>query len=214
VFRDIADGRLAAGDTIGALEMQAKVVADPRSTATYADSARQLAERTAGGARWTAILDAARAELPRRVLLKSVDLPVNGPVRLSDRAGRTRTFSELAAGKPAFLFHWVHDCPEAMKDLSLADSVGARLSAAGVRVFSVTGDSPSPAIDSLIRQKKLVMPVYYDPHKDVDRAFNTWGWPAYLVVDAAGRVRFKSGGGSPDDALVQVTALQQAALQP
>jgi hypothetical protein len=214
VFRDIADARLAAGDTIGALEMQAKVVADPRTTAAYADSARHLAERTAGGARWTAILDAARAELPRRVLVKSVDLPVNGPVRLTDRVGRTRTFSELAAGKPAFVFHWVHDCPDAMKELSLADSVGARLSAAGVRVFSVTEDSPSPAIDSLIHQKKLVLPVYYDVHKEVGRAFNTWGWPSYMVIDAAGRLRFKSGGGSPDDALVQVTALQQAALQP
>jgi hypothetical protein len=214
VFRDIADARLSASDTVGALDMLAKIVVDPRTTSAEADSMRQLAQRTVGAARWTAMVGGARAEMPRRVLVTSVDLPVDGPVRLTDRSGNTRKMSELAVGKPAFVFHWVHDCPDAMKELSFADSVGARLAAVGVRVFSVTGDSPSPAIDSLIRQKKLVMPVYYDLKKDVGRAFNTWGWPAYLVVDAAGRLRFRSGGGSPDDALVQVAALQQAALQP
>jgi hypothetical protein len=161
-----------------------------------------------GAARWTAMLDAARAELPRRVLVKSINLPLDGTVRLTDRSGRTRELSQLAAGKPAFVFHWVHDCPDAMKELSLADSVGARLAASGVRVFSVTGDTPSPAIDSLIRLKKLGMPVYYDLHHDVGRAFNSWGWPAYLVVDAAGHLRFRSGSGSPDDVLVQFEALR------
>jgi hypothetical protein len=214
VFRDVADARLAAGDTVGALEMHAKAVADPRTEAAFADSIRPLAQRTVGAARWTAMLDAARAQLPRRVLVKSVDLPVEGPVRLTDRSGRTHLLSELARGKPAFVFHWVHDCPDAMKELPLADSVASRLSASGVRVFSVTGDAPSPAIDSLIRQKKLSVSVYYDLHRDVGRAFNTWGWPAYMIVDAAGRLRFRSGGGSPDDALVQLAALQQAALQP
>jgi hypothetical protein len=214
VFRDIADARLSAGDTAGALEMQAKVVADPRTTSAYADSARQLAQLTVGSARWTAMLDAARVELPRRVLTTSVNVAPEGPVRLTDRSGHTRELSELADGKPAFVFHWVHDCPDAMKELSLADSVAARLSASGVRAFSVTGDAPSPAIDSLIRQKRLSMTVYYDLHKDVGRAFNTWGWPTYLVVDDAGRLRFRSGGGAPDDALVQMEALQLAALQP
>jgi hypothetical protein len=213
VFRDIADARLAAGDTVGALEMYAKVAADPRSMATYVDSVAQLAQHTVGSTRWTAMLDGARAELPRRVLVKSVSFPVEGLVRLTDRSGRTRALSALAGGKPAFVFHWVHDCPDAMKELSLADSVATRLATAGVRVFSVSGDAPSPAIDELIRQKKLSVSVYYDLHKDVGRAFNSWGWPAYLVIDAAGRLRFRSGA-APDEALVQVEALQLAALQP
>jgi len=206
LFRTIATARLAVGDTAGALEMLAWVIADPRSSPALADSIAPMANGLLGPATWEGKIAAARATLAARVLAEAIEAPLKGAVRLSDAAGHEQDLSTIARGRVTFVFFWASDCQPAMQELPAADSVATILARQGIAVVSVTQDAPSPALSTLIGQKRLVTPVLYDLRKDVARAFDQWGTPAYFVLDAQGRLRFRSSS-DPLAVLVQARAL-------
>ena len=94
-----------------------------------------------------------------------------------------------------------------MAELSKADSVAQRLAAMGVRVLNVTLDERSPETDEVIRKKRLKGPVYHDLRKTIEHGFNQWASPAYLLIDANGRLRYQVNA-NPDQVMPYALALR------
>jgi thiol-disulfide isomerase/thioredoxin len=205
-FQLIADGRLAAGDTIGALRMQALLAADPRTTESARSMAAQLAGQSIGVERWQTLLAEGRAELTRRVESRLVREPSSVPLRFADAKGQFHSLAELTGGRPTFIHFWTKDCGDAMRDLAKADSVAAFAARLGLRVLSVTIDDPSPEVDQIIRRNRLGTPVYYDRERTINRGLNSWSYPSYLLVDGKGTLRLRLGS-EPDVVLPYAAVL-------
>lgn len=208
LFRTIASGRLGAGDTTGALAMDALVLADPRTDSTFARSIEPLVEHVGEGA-WKAQLDSARTEFARRMLARSVSKSPRGTVTVVDSSGARHDLSSLTQGHLAVVVFWSRFCGAAVQALPTIDRTAARLRHEGVRVASVVEEAWSPALQHFVRDKDLRMPIYSDSKGNAWKAFNNWGTPQYYVLDQQGRIRFE--GVAMFEAVAQVQALRMEA---
>lgn len=205
LFRTIASGRLAAGDTTGALGMDALIAADPRTDSTFARSIEPLVEHV-GERAWKAQLDSARIEFAHRMLARSVSKSPQGSVTLVDSSGARHDLSNLTQGHVAVVVFWSRFCGAAVQALLAIDSTAERLRREGVPVESIVEEAWSPALQHFVQDKDLRMPVYSDSKGNASKAFNNWGTPQYYVLDRRGRIRFE--GVAMSDAVAQVQALR------
>lgn len=213
LFQSAGDARLSAGDTTGALEMYALVLADPRTERSLSDSLDAMAHATIGRERWETMRTGALTELPKRVLAHASPRALRGRARVVDREGRQYDLAELSSGRIILVVFWSRFCGPALQELPGIDSIARKLEREDVRVVSITDENPSPDLDEFLRSKDIRMPVYYDVRREAVQAFNAFGTPAYYVLDERGRLRFDYANPF-DDVLVQVTALKQVAQAP
>jgi hypothetical protein len=206
LFGTIAQGRLVAGDTAGALDMDARVAVDPRTDSTYVTSVQPLVNAL-GEPEWHARLDTARSEFARRMLAEGVDRALPGPVHLTDATGRHYDLGHLTGGHVSVVVFSSRFCGGAVQALPATDTLAARLAGEGVNVFGIVEEKPSPEFASFLREKGVRMPMYHDVNGEASRAFNNWGTPGYYVLDARGKLRFDEAD-SPDEVLAQVEALR------
>jgi hypothetical protein len=47
-----------------------------------------------------------------------------------------------------------------------------------------------PGFRRYLREKRITLPIYEDPHDELGKALGKWGIPEYYVLDGEGRVRF------------------------
>jgi thiol-disulfide isomerase/thioredoxin len=210
VFRAVRTASLAAGDTAHALTMAARISVDPRTSPTFTDSLRPVAERVLGAAGWNAELATARKEFVKRMLESSTPRSIRGDPRLRDLDGQTTKLSALAQGKVTIVAFWSRFCGPAIEDLPVMNAVATRLAKSGVRVVSVVDEAnSSAALKQFLRDRKVTMPTYLDSWHEGSRAFNQWGTPDYYVIDADGRIRF-AGTNSAETVLARAEALRMS----
>lgn len=205
LFRTIGSARLAAGDTTGAVAMDALVAADPRTDSAFTRSIEPLVEYV-GERNWKAQLDSARTEFVRRMLAASVLKSPRGAVTVVDTSGAKHQLSNLTQGHVAVVIFWSRFCGAAVQALPAIDLTAERLRQEGVQVASIVDEAWTSGLERFVRDKNLRMPVYSDLQGDAAKAFNNWGTPQYYVLDQRGRIRFE--GWDISDALAQVEALR------
>ncbi|MDQ2891036.1 MAG: TlpA family protein disulfide reductase [Gemmatimonadota bacterium] len=211
VFRAVRTASLAAGDTVRALTMAARVAVDPRTSAAFADSVKPGAESVIGAAGWQHELGSARAAYVNRMLASAPARSLIGKPRLRGIDGQTHHLAELTNGQVTVVAFWSRFCGPAIESLPRMNEVAAQLGRSGVRVVSIVDEANSSSeLTAFLKEKRVAVPTYLDTWHEASRAFNQWGTPNYYVLDTDGRVRFDVTN-SADEALARAEALRLSA---
>jgi hypothetical protein len=211
-FRAVAEARFRTGDTIGALQLLARVAVDPATPAAFADSARARAGSVPDlDAHWRSWQEEGRAEMQRHMMVLAGNRPVRGKPQLLDAQGARQTL-DPAAGELTFVAFWSRFCTPSLIQLRQLAQVGRTLEARGVRVITITAERPGAGLNAFLTQQQLDLAVLHDVDSEARRAFDIFGTPTYAVVDGQGRVRFQ--GHTLEDVLRQVHLLQRPAAGP
>lgn len=190
LFAELAATYLQAGDTLAADRMGARLVVDPRTSASHADTLASDGRRRLGVPAWTAALASARREMHERLLERSIVRSVPANIALRTRDGREARVRVLAGGKPAVVIFWSRHCGPALEATADIATLIARLEAAGTRALFVVDEAPSADLDRALAGLKITWPVYFDSQGSLANAMNIFGTPSYYVLDGAGRIRF------------------------
>jgi hypothetical protein len=185
LFRNAADARLAAGDTSGAVEMLARLEADPG----YDDpdvAARGLALVTDGewdtrvGSAAEYMLDETIAEASARVLPDSL--------RVTEPNGVERDLRDLTGGQVAVVAFFWPGCRTCIASIDSLQQLTQLPQPA--RVVLVSRSQVAPADLDLLRSAGIELPVVVDAGRGLTTALESWGTPDYFVLDGPGLVRF------------------------
>ena len=207
LFRDIAGARLALGDTAGAMELMARVAADPATPPAYADSARTRLGRFHAADAWDRQVQAARGEMRATVMQRAINRGVRGAVTLTDSAGREMQLDPAHTGLTVVAF-WSRWCPPSRQQLGELERTAGVLRERGVRVVTIANDAPGEDLRKFVTENGLTFPIYFDTDRAARRSFQNEGTPTYMVLDASGRIRFNNHG--LEDVLRQVEVLRAA----
>jgi len=191
VFLRAAQTWGALGDTVQALRTYAKVAADPGSAPGFGDSIRAVTAPQLSTARWTSWVRDARGEMRAAVLEGAVPRSLTGPTRLLSITGETRRLSDLAQGHVTVVAFWSPNCWFSVNDLGALQRIANKFSASGARVLAIVDHPFSDELRRILKEQHVEdLPVFYDYRSDTKRAFATYSWPDYYVLDATGKVVF------------------------
>jgi hypothetical protein len=192
LFRELARSYALAGDSAGALVMQARLVVDGRTSTSRRDSLVRVGERHVGTERWTTLVSEARREMHAQLLDRSLSRVIASGASVHSRDGKEITLAMLTGNKTALVIFWSRNCGYAIEALPEIRGLIERLAVAGTPVVFVLDESPSAELDSVIASKQISWPVYYDTRTALGNAMRNFGTPHYYVLDAAGRIRFNA----------------------
>jgi hypothetical protein len=207
LLKRVASRRLLLGDTIGALATEAKIVVDPRTSASHVDSASRQAARRFSQAQWSEMRANARTVMVHEVMNRSLMRTIRGDPTMVNAAGGIQHLSILTAGNPSVIVYWSRHCGPALEALPAIDSVGRILRGRGIAAYLVLDESPSEETTRFFHEHMLGIPVLYDFNREVATALRNFGTPAYYVLDEYGRIRFNHVN-DVNDILLQVAAIQ------
>lgn len=210
LFRTVADAHLRGGDTLSALRLFARVAVDPATPPAFADTVRARAGSHFADAEWDAQWLAWRQDAHTRMQRHTMHLASNRPVRGRPRVrtadGAPLTF-DAGNGELTFVAFWSRHCTPSFVQLAQLAQLGRRLQEEGVRVVTLTDEKPSASLTSFLTAQNFDLTVLHDVDREARRAFDSFGTPAYLVVDGTGTVRFQGHG--LEDVLRQVHLLRR-----
>src|SRR4029077_6660627 len=213
LLKRVAAQRLEAGDTTGSLQVEARISVDPRTSKPHIDSITRLAVARLGTVYWSDARATAEREMVRETLSRSILRTIRGDPTAINDAGEKQSLKEATAGKPSVIVYWSRHCGPALAALAAIDSVGRVLRSEGVPVYLVADEAPTAETTSFFREHRIHIPVLYDSRKEINIALRNFGTPAYYVVDAGGRVRFKYAQ-EVNDILLQIRAIQASPNSP
>jgi peroxiredoxin len=186
-FKLLGDIMIGRGDTAGATNVYAKVLADPQTRDADAQAIRQKIGRVT-------TLDAkianARSEMLRyyRARMRS-SWPLRDHVSLSDLAGN-KTSVDLKQDSVTLVAFWSRYCPPSYMQLKQLDQIAQAARARGVRVIAITDEEPGSELTNAVNKMELKMPLFSDTNREAAAAFHNRGTPRYIVLDREGRIRF------------------------
>jgi thiol-disulfide isomerase/thioredoxin len=205
LFRTIAETKLAAGDTAGALPVFARAAADPATTPAFSDSARLRVGRHFDANRWAELTKRGRQELHTYIWSQATNRGLRGKVRLADLEGTTHTF-QPESDRPTFVAFWSRYCPPSLMELDQLQQISDELHTRGVRTVAITDEEPSSDVREFLKKNNHSFPVFFDTQGDAQRAFDNRATPRYFVLEPSGQIRFDTR--LPDDVIRQVALLQ------
>jgi hypothetical protein len=206
----VASQRFAFGDTVGALAIEARIVADPRTSPQHVDSISRLAAKRLGQGRWSAAYANAQGEMVREVMNRALLRTMVGDPSVVNAAGEVRQLKVLTAGRPSVVVYWSRHCGPALEALRAIDSVGRVLRGQGIGAYLVVDESLSPEALKFFDDHRVGMPVLYDSKREVSASLRNFGTPAFYVLDEQGRIRFDEVN-EVNDVLLQVAAIRAEA---
>ncbi len=191
VFLRVAQTWTALGDTLQALRTYAKVAADPGSAPGFGDSIRAVTVPQLSNSRWNSWLSDAKGEMRAAVLERAAPRSLNGPTRLLASSGETRRLNDLTQGHITVVAFWSPSCWFSVNDLGALQKIANQFSSSGARVVAIVDHPFSDELRRILKEKHAEnLPVFYDYRSDAKRAFVTYAWPDYYVLDATGTVVF------------------------
>lgn len=213
VLRSARTANLVVGDTAAAMVFAARIAVDPRTDSSAITDDAGLAARTIGATQWQAALAEAQRTFADRMLAQASMRSPRGRARLKDMSGTTFDLMELAGGRVTVVAIWSRSCGPAVDALAGLGEVAERLSAEGIRIIGVVEERAATTdLTAFLANKHVTMPTYLDAFGEVTHAFNSWGTPAYYVLDERGRIRFEATS-EPDELLARAEAVRLAAGQ-
>lgn len=197
--------RLATGDTSGAMESLAQVVADPATPRSDADSLSRLVAHI-GVERWHAALANAEHALRSYYLRDATREVLPDSITVQDSSGNDVSLRSVSRGTRTVVLFWSPFCPFSRNELQQAGRLHESLRREGARLVIISGQPRSATTDSVATALELGNASYYDASGDAGRAFRIWSIPTYAVLDASGALRFSNSTASR--VVAQVAALR------
>lgn len=206
LFRSVGEARLELGDTAGALDVFARLAADPTTSIEFTDSLRaRLGAESLPSAGWRASVQTARSELRRELLDASFNrTPVRDRLRLREPGGAAHDV-RLDEGGITVVAFWSRYCPPSRAQLTELDDIADQLIERGVRFIGVTDEEDGAEVAAFLEANGHTFPTYLDPERDARNALDNRATPSYAVIDDDGRIRF--AGHSTSDIVRHVAVL-------
>jgi hypothetical protein len=211
LLKRVALRRLEVGDTAGSLPVEAKISVDPRTSQTRIDSSARLAVSRIGSENWEALRSAARREMVRETMSRSLLRTIRGDPSGTNSAGREQSLKEATAGTPSVIVYWSRHCGPALESLTGINSAGRILRQQGVPFYLVADEPQSAEVEKFFRERKVDVPVLYDSRKEISTGLGNFGTPAYYVLDSYGRIRFNHVR-EVNDLLLQIHAIRSSEI--
>ena len=207
LFRNLQTAFASAGDSAGMRAMRVRIAVDPRTEPDTATAISAQGRARLGAAAWNSLLASARSEMHERMLARSTVRSLRGSPSMLTADGSTRTLREVMDKRPATVVLWSRNCGAAIEALPAITQLADRLASDGHAVLFVVDEPPSAELSGYLAERKWTRSVYYDSRGEVRNALNSFGTPAYYVLDAGGRIRFSGNGDARTDILAQIDAL-------
>jgi hypothetical protein len=201
---------LEAGDMNGAGLAFARVYADPRTPAAFADSARLRL----GGAlppAWESWVAEADSLMREDILAEAETRRIRRAMRLVSGAGEDVTLAfedDRRLSVVAFLSRW---CPPSNVQAAALEGLSATLAERGVRLVVVTGELPSEGARAAFEAVVSPGEILYDVRSEARNGFRSFGTPHFFIVDDVGKVQFDVR--QADALLPRLAALQGGRLR-
>jgi thiol-disulfide isomerase/thioredoxin len=194
------------------MRFAARIAMDPRTDSATSAPDAALAARTIGAGSWQMALAEAERTFADRMLENVLPRSMRGAARITDLSGAPSDIATLARGQVTVVAIWSRGCGPAVDALPRLGEVAQRLAAAGVRIIGVVEERQmSQGLRAFLDAKNVTIPTYLDAYGEVTSAFNSWGTPAYYVLDERGRIRFGATS-DPDELLARAEAVRLSAL--
>jgi peroxiredoxin len=155
-----------------------------------------------GGSGWVVASQLATDAAPA-----SARLPIGSEApefTLKDISEKPRTLASLKGKKATVLYFWSVDCPcTGVVEMRIETAI-ERYEPLGVEFVAIDAHPDDILPDVIHRMAELHAPyrMLLDPKSDVARAYGVTGATDLVVIDAAGRIRYR---GAPDDDLQKPT---------
>ncbi len=96
-------------------------------------------------------------------------------------------------GHPLMVVFWTTWCPNCKRDLPGIKKASAELGPRGLRVLAINAGINDSEARARAYQKEygLNYPIAFDHEFEATSAFGIWGVPTVILVDVAGRVRYR-----------------------
>lgn len=203
-LRNLAEARLASGDSAGAISAFAAVAADPATSSEAAEALRATAGATADA--WAVEVQRARYTMLERTLATAREEEVGSP-SARVRGGADARLTDLLGPEATVVVFWSRYCGPSTEAMPRIAALAGELADIGVPLLAVTRD-PQEAAEEYLEEGGFDLDVLFDVEGAVGRALNNWGTPQYYVLDGDGRLRFISSL----DALKRHTAALRGSL--
>jgi thiol-disulfide isomerase/thioredoxin len=111
----------------------------------------------------------------------------------SDESGRTLRLADFK-GQVVLLDFWASWCVPCRVSFPALDALHKELGARGFSAVAINVDEQRKNADSFLEVRPHTMPVVFDPKGRAAEAFALPAMPSALILDRAGRVRFRHTG--------------------
>ena len=192
VIRAVAEARLAEGDSVGAANMYARLVADPTTPLRLSDSLCGLGLAFLGNEEWNTTVDRSRSLMNELTVAESKARTIDLAIPLLTSNGDTVSLDQLLEGKVAVVAFWSRFSAPSFQELGNFHGLAARLSERGVPFLAITTEAPSTGLMQFAAERAIDSLVYHDSEGKAALSFNSASTPDYFVVDSRGIVRFET----------------------
>jgi hypothetical protein len=206
VYARLAALELAGGDTLSAAASLARATAAPFQGTVDEGLDPSLGPTLVEPEQWEILQRAARDDMHRRLLARSIDRPLlTEPVRVFDARGDGHDFEELRHRTVTIVAFWEPWSGPAVRALPELRRITYLVRALGGEIVVITRTPPSDRLATLFDEKDVRLPLYHDLDRRATEAFESTWSPEYYVLDFEGRIRFADS--ALEDVLAQVDAL-------
>ena len=121
---------------------------------------------------------------------------VNTPVKPFPRADDDSLTRLLAThrGQPILINFWATWCPPCRDELPALHHFAATARERGLTVITVAVADQKKAVEDLLWEIDVTLPVVHDPYQSISRAFGAYGLPTSYLLDRKHRVRYRAVG--------------------
>jgi hypothetical protein len=158
--------------------------------AEFADSVRVSMPSRWDSSTWREQVQTSKREMVRYYLGRSISRQLSASIDVSDERGVRRRI-ETRDGRVTFIMLWSKDCPRASREYPAMQNIAQRLQGMGARVLAVSGNPSSVETADFLTIRHNQVDVLYDDRGEFRQAIETWAYPAYVIIDQRGRLRFR-----------------------
>lgn len=135
-------------------------------------------------------------EAARSSDVRGSQLGARAPQLVAQTLDGTRAELDSLVGNPVLLNVWATWCHPCRDEIPVLQALHERFGPAGLRVVGVSIDAAGRTADigTFVREYGVTYPIWHDPDQRVMPAFSVIGVPTTVLIDAAGRVRWRKTG--------------------
>jgi hypothetical protein len=193
LYRQVADTEMALGERADAVELYARIVADPLTPASESDALCQMLGSAATGATWEARVARSESELVERLVGDPIVRAPSSELALTDLNGQAQLLFGQRNSGPAVLVYWTLPSLPQTETIDELERARAVLSRFGVPLSLVLRQPATPHIGRVLEESGATFGVLLDPHGQLLGEFDTWLHRQHLVLDARGRLHLQHG---------------------